>query len=126
MLVLTAHFGNWELLTIIGHMIGYPISMVYRPLDMKPLDRFFVKLRTRFGGKVIPSKRALRKYLQVRPKSKEKTLFLIQPSDIKQIFSNLLIPIFYKKNYNSQNREKISPAIFPREKLLNPAVKFCL
>ncbi len=63
-LVLTAHFGNWELLSLIGQMIGYPVSMVYRPLDMKVLDRFFVKLRTRFGGRVIPARRALRKLLK--------------------------------------------------------------
>ena len=63
-LVLTAHFGNWELLAIIGQMIGYPISMVYRPLDMKSLEQFFVKLRTRFGGRLIPAKRAFRKLLK--------------------------------------------------------------
>lgn len=63
-LILTAHFGNWELLTVIGIMGGYPLSIVYRPLDFKPLDRFFINLRTRFGGKVIPKRRALREILR--------------------------------------------------------------
>ncbi len=63
-IVLTAHFGNWELLTIAGKMFEYPMGMVYRPLDMKSLDRFFVQLRTRFGGRLIPAKRALRKLLK--------------------------------------------------------------
>ncbi|MFH1992783.1 MAG: lysophospholipid acyltransferase family protein, partial [Pseudomonadota bacterium] len=58
-LVLTAHFGNWELLSVLGTMLTYPLSVVYRPLDFKPLDRFFIHLRTRFGGKVIPNKRSL-------------------------------------------------------------------
>lgn len=52
-LVLTAHFGNWELLTIIAAMIGYPTSIVVRPLDFAPLEAFFKRLRTRFGGKLI-------------------------------------------------------------------------
>lgn len=58
-LVLTAHFGNWELLSVVGAMLAHPLSVVYRPLDFKPLDRFFIHLRTRFGSKVIPSKRSL-------------------------------------------------------------------
>ena len=58
-LVLTAHFGNWELLSVVGAMLAHPLSVVYRPLDFKPLDRFFIYLRTRFGSKVIPNKRSL-------------------------------------------------------------------
>ena len=58
-LVLTAHFGNWELLSVVGAMLAHPLSVVYRPLDFKPLDRFFIHLRTRFGSKVIPNKRSL-------------------------------------------------------------------
>jgi KDO2-lipid IV(A) lauroyltransferase len=57
--VLTGHFGNWELLSVIGAMLSYPLSVLYRPLDFKPLDRFFVKLRTRFEGKLIPLKRSM-------------------------------------------------------------------
>ena len=59
-LVLTAHFGNWELLSIISGMIQFPLSIVVRPLDFKPLDHFIFNLRTRFGGKIIPKKRSLR------------------------------------------------------------------
>jgi len=58
-LVLTAHFGNWELLSVLGAMLNYPLSVVYRPLDFKPLERFFIHLRTRFGGKVVSNKRSL-------------------------------------------------------------------
>jgi len=58
-LVLTGHFGNWELLSVVGAMLDYPLSVLYRPLDLKPLDRFFIKLRTRFRGKLIPLKRSM-------------------------------------------------------------------
>jgi Kdo2-lipid IVA lauroyltransferase/acyltransferase len=63
-LVLTAHFGNWEYLTAMIPPIGHPISIVYRPLDFKPLEQFIVELRTRFGGRMIPKKKGLRKILQ--------------------------------------------------------------
>ncbi len=58
-LVLTGHFGNWELLSVIGAMLAYPLTVLYRPLDFKPFDSFFINLRTRFGAKVIPLKRSL-------------------------------------------------------------------
>jgi len=63
-LVLMAHFGNWELSSVVGAMLKYPLSVVYRPLDYKPLDRFFINIRTRFGGQVIPRKRSLRPILR--------------------------------------------------------------
>ena len=58
-LVLTAHFGNWELLTVIGKIIKFNINIVVRPLDFKPLDHFIFNLRTRFGGKIIPKERSI-------------------------------------------------------------------
>ena len=58
-LVLTAHFGNWELLSVVGAILAYPLTVLYRPLDFKPFDSFFVNLRTRFGARVIPLKRSL-------------------------------------------------------------------
>ena len=59
-LLLTAHCGNWELLSVVGAMIKFPISIVVRPLDFKPLDHFIFNLRTRFGGKIIPKQRSIR------------------------------------------------------------------
>lgn len=56
-LLLTAHFGNWELLPIIGHMQSIPVRVVYRPLDTPFLDRFLKESRSRFGGKPIPTRR---------------------------------------------------------------------
>ena len=63
-LALTAHFGNFELLAVIGAMIKNPLSVVVRPLSFKPLDRFFVDLRTRFGAKMIPKQRSFRAILR--------------------------------------------------------------
>jgi len=59
-LILTAHFGNWELLTVIAAMVKFPLNIVVRPLDFKPLDHFIFNIRTRFGGKIIPKQRSIR------------------------------------------------------------------
>ena len=63
-LVLTAHIGNWELLIMLAAMIGFPMSAIYRPLDFEPLDRFFITLRSRFGARMHPKARAMRKVLR--------------------------------------------------------------
>jgi len=63
-LALTAHLGNWEFLAVVGQRIGHPMSVVYRPLDFKPLEHFIVKMRARFGAKMIAKKKGFRKVLQ--------------------------------------------------------------
>jgi len=62
--VLTAHFGNWELLSNISAMIRYPLNIVYRPLDFKAMDRFIADFRTRFDGKLIPKRRSAKGILK--------------------------------------------------------------
>ncbi|MEA3414638.1 MAG: lysophospholipid acyltransferase family protein, partial [Thermodesulfobacteriota bacterium] len=63
-LLLTAHIGNWELLSIIMAMAGYPVNVLYRPLDFFPLDQFFVMARGRFGAELIPAARSMKKILR--------------------------------------------------------------
>lgn len=80
-LVLTAHFGNWELLTVIAARLGYKLSIVYRPLDFAPLERFIVKLRTRFGGKLIPKKKSMRQVLRSLKQGEMAALLMDQNVD---------------------------------------------
>lgn len=62
--LLTAHVGNWELLPLFALIAGIEAHMIYRPLDFKPLDLFFLWLRTRYGGKVIPLRKATPKIVK--------------------------------------------------------------
>jgi KDO2-lipid IV(A) lauroyltransferase len=80
-LVLTAHCGNWEFLAVAGSMIEYPVSMVVRPLDFKPMDRFFINLRSRFGGKIIPKQRSLRAILRSLDRKEMVVLLMDQNVD---------------------------------------------
>jgi Kdo2-lipid IVA lauroyltransferase/acyltransferase len=63
-LALTIHIGNWELLMLAAGLLGFPMSAIYRPFDFKPLDRFFGDLRARYGAKLYPKSRAMRKILR--------------------------------------------------------------
>jgi KDO2-lipid IV(A) lauroyltransferase len=63
-LALTAHVGNWELLTNVAAMTGYPLTIVVRPLDFGPLEAFFERFRSRFGAELIPTKYSMRMVLR--------------------------------------------------------------
>lgn len=67
-LLLLAHFGNWELWDIGQHLAKISARVVYRPLDAPFLDRFFLESRTRFGTITIPTHRGTmrRTYMELR------------------------------------------------------------
>jgi KDO2-lipid IV(A) lauroyltransferase len=62
-LLLTAHLGNWELLTAANRLTGYPLSVVVRPLDAPWLDALAERLRGRTGVELIDKRGALRPVL---------------------------------------------------------------
>jgi KDO2-lipid IV(A) lauroyltransferase len=62
-LLLTAHFGNWELLAASHVLSGFALSVVVRPLDNPVLDRVVARFRRRCGVELISKRRALREIL---------------------------------------------------------------
>ena len=80
-LALSAHFGNWELLAIIAAMIRFPLNIVVRPLDFKPLDHFIFNLRTRYGGKIIPKQRSIRTIIRCLNRGEMVALLMDQNVD---------------------------------------------
>ncbi len=63
-LVLTAHFGNWEVMSIAMGLMGYKGHAVVRPLDFKPLDLHLTRIRTSSGIRLIPKNRAMRRIFE--------------------------------------------------------------
>ncbi len=52
-LLLTAHFGNWELLAKTFGLKGYKGNVLARPLDNPYIEKILYNLRTASGNKVI-------------------------------------------------------------------------
>ena len=52
MIHISAHYGNWELVALFQGLLGYPMTIMTRPLDNPRLDRWFQGLRTRSGHRV--------------------------------------------------------------------------
>ena len=53
-LVMSSHFGNWELMSLAYSLRFRPFSLVVRPLDNPFLDRLIDGVRTRGGNRTIP------------------------------------------------------------------------
>jgi len=53
LLLVTAHFGNWEMGGYILGLLGFMIHAVARPLDNPYLDAFLRKFRERTGHKLL-------------------------------------------------------------------------
>jgi KDO2-lipid IV(A) lauroyltransferase len=59
--LLTAHYGNWEwLLLAAGVHFRIAIDVVYQPQRIAVFDDFLREARSRFGSKLIPTPRAFR------------------------------------------------------------------
>lgn len=62
------HYGNWEWLASYALWApeGWQCAQIYHPLRNKALDRFFLRLRTQFGGSCVGMKETLRHILTLR------------------------------------------------------------
>jgi KDO2-lipid IV(A) lauroyltransferase len=53
--LLTAHYGNWEWLSLAaGVRFGIPIDIVYQRQRVAAIDTFLREARTRFGSRLVP------------------------------------------------------------------------
>lgn len=58
-LILTAHFGNWELLAATHGLAGFGLSVVVRPLDNPYLEALIARARERSGLRAISKRDAV-------------------------------------------------------------------
>lgn len=52
-LLITGHCGNWEVLGYTLAELGFPMHALYRPLDLKPLDRWVRETRAGAGLELL-------------------------------------------------------------------------
>jgi len=57
------HCGNWEILNFMPYKIRQQIYAIYRPLRSVTMDRLMIKLRSRFGVKLLADHTAVRHIL---------------------------------------------------------------
>ena len=71
--LMLGHYGNWEWVPSITRWLKGDIlfAQIYRPLSNKAADRFFLKLRSRFGSVGIPKNETLRDIIRYRREGKQ-------------------------------------------------------
>lgn len=62
--ILTGHFGSWELLAYAQSLLGRPITLVHRPMRNRLVDAAIDRMRTRAGTRAIAKKAAAREALR--------------------------------------------------------------
>jgi len=79
--VLTAHFGNWELMSAAISIHFGPGAALVRPIDFQSLDRLVNELRSRFGTETISKDRAMRRVMATIKENKNVGILMDQNVD---------------------------------------------
>jgi len=134
-LLLTAHFGNWELLAAAHVRTGYPLSVVARPLDSPLLNRLVTRFREGGGVEVIPKRRAVRRVLEALRRGSMVGILLDQNTSRREgvfvpFFGELastakslaalafssgapVVPVFIHREAGGRHRVVVEPAVPP-------------
>ena len=81
--VLTAHFGNWELLAYVHGLLGHPITVVHRAMRNRIFDEAITAVRSRAGTRAIKKRAAAKEILRTLHQHG----IVAIPADQNQIFS---------------------------------------
>jgi len=90
-ILLSAHFGSWEVGALAAGLLGEPISSVVRPLDNPRLEAELTRRRIRFGNRVIAKKEALREMLRAM-RAKETVAILLDQNVMPE--EAVFVPFF--------------------------------
>ncbi len=89
-IILTAHFGNWELFAYAHGLLGHPVTLIHRPMRNPLIDTIIDPIRGRAGTRSLAKKAAAREAIRVLRRHE----LLVVPSDQNQthaygVFVNL-------------------------------------
>ncbi len=60
MLLITGHFGSWEVFNLLPPAFGFPFNVLVRRIDNKKIEAYVDSLRTTFGAKTIDKTKSAR------------------------------------------------------------------
>ena len=92
-IIATAHFGNWELLAYVHGLLGYPVTLVHRPMHNPVFDDAITRLRAAAGTRSIKKKAAAKEALRALKQHQ----ILVIPSDQNQTRSAGVFVDFFGK-----------------------------
>lgn len=134
-LIVTAHLGNWELLSAAHHLAGFPLTVVVRPLDSRWLNALAERLRRKMGVEVIDKREAARPVLRALNQGRIVGILLDQNASRREgvfvpFFGRLastsrsasvlavrrgtpIVPIFITRETDGRHRVTVRPPLWP-------------
>jgi KDO2-lipid IV(A) lauroyltransferase len=134
-LLVTAHLGNWELLTLAYRLSGFPLSVVIRPFDAPGIDGVMRRLREAGGATMIAKRDAVRPVLEALRAGHLVAILLDQNASRREgvfvpFFGRLastsrsvatlairtgtpILPLFIQRRDDGRHRITVRPAILP-------------
>jgi len=84
-IIISAHLGNWEAASLFAPCyFGFPVTSVARKIESGIINRWILKLRTRFGNSVIDKGGALPEMMQTLRSKKILALLIDQGTTISE------------------------------------------
>jgi KDO2-lipid IV(A) lauroyltransferase len=99
LLILSAHFGSWELAPAVSLCLTTPLHVIVRPLDNPALQRLAEAYRRRCGYRAIPRHAALAECLKVLRRG-EIVAVLMDQSSLRQ--ESIQVEFFGTNAYTSR------------------------
>jgi len=87
-ILLTGHFGNWELLGAWAARCGYPLKVVGRPLFDEQIDRLLVAIRNRAGYTNIARGKGTREIIRSLRAGEPLGILIDQDTKVPGVFVN--------------------------------------
>lgn len=86
LIVLTGHYGNWELAGYLFGMFGFPTVSVARTLDNPYLERYLKAFRERTGQSLVPKTGGFDQMVEVLQKNRALTFLADQDAGQRGLF----------------------------------------
>jgi Kdo2-lipid IVA lauroyltransferase/acyltransferase len=91
-LLLSAHYGNWEMMPMAINSLGYKLKVIARRMDNPRLDRLVNGIRARFGTEVVAGANSMKE--MVRCLRRNEALGILM--DLNQYENGVFADLFHK------------------------------
>lgn len=103
--LISAHYGAWEIAGLAIMALVKNVSTVARPLDNELLERDLVRLRARTGAEVVDRKRAARVLLKTLS---QKGVIILLPDQAVQRREGILVPFLGRPAWTTDAPAKMA------------------
>lgn len=104
-IILTGHFGNWELFAYAHGLLGTPITLIHRPMRNPLVDRTIDRIRAAAGTRLLAKKSAAKEAIRGLRKHE----LLVVPTDQNQTFAyGVFVDFFGKKACTSPGAARLA------------------